>query len=103
MTGRAEPGEAGLRVCLRPQTREHGMTPKTSGYALVTGASGGIGAEIARELAARGHGVTLVARRADRLEELAKELADAPENEPRYVSLARIAELPDWIAAIEDA
>lgn len=31
------------------------------------------------------------------------ELADAPENEPRYVSLARIAELPDWIAAIEDA
>ena len=33
----------------------------------------------------------------------AHELADAPENEPRYVSLARIAELPDWIAAIEDA
>ncbi|MCA0367372.1 MAG: HAD family hydrolase [Proteobacteria bacterium] len=30
----------------------------------------------------------------------AHELADAPENEPRYVSLARIAELPDWIAAI---
>ena len=33
----------------------------------------------------------------------AHELADAPENEPRYVSLARIAELPDWIATIEDA
>ena len=32
----------------------------------------------------------------------AHELADAPENEPRYVSLARIAELPDWIAAIDD-
>ncbi len=31
----------------------------------------------------------------------AHELADAPENEPRYVSLARIAELPDWIAAID--
>ena len=33
----------------------------------------------------------------------AHELADAPENEPRYVSLARIGELPDWIAAIADA
>ena len=32
----------------------------------------------------------------------AHELADAPENEPRYVSLARIGELPDWIAAIAD-
>ena len=30
----------------------------------------------------------------------AHELADAPENEPRYVSLSRIDELPDWIAAI---
>ena len=31
----------------------------------------------------------------------AHELADAPVNEPRYVSLSRIGELPDWIAAIE--
>lgn len=31
----------------------------------------------------------------------ARELADAPENHPRYVSLSRIAELPDWIAAID--
>ena len=30
----------------------------------------------------------------------AHELADAPEGHPRYVSLSRIAELPDWIAAI---
>ncbi|MBB3873407.1 HAD family hydrolase [Brevundimonas mediterranea] len=30
----------------------------------------------------------------------AHELADAPVNEPRYVSLSRIGELPDWIAAI---
>ena len=32
----------------------------------------------------------------------AHELADAPEGNPRYVSLSRIAELPDWIAAIDD-
>lgn len=48
--------------------------PSESSTALITGASAGIGAEIAKQLAERGHGVTLVARRKDRIDSLATDL-----------------------------
>lgn len=43
---------------------------------LITGASSGLGAEYARAFAARGARLTLVARREDRLQALAQDLAD---------------------------
>lgn len=68
------------------------MTEANQSTTIVTGASEGIGAELARVFAANGRHVTLVARRRDRLEALADEIAAGGAPRPLVVELDLTAE-----------
>jgi hypothetical protein len=75
--------------------------------ALITGASSGLGAEFARQLAVQGYDLTLVARRKDRLEALANELRSryTVQAQPLVADLTNDADLKaveDYIAAAEN-
>ncbi len=64
------------------------MTLPNAGHALITGASSGIGTAIARQYARRGKPLVLTARRADRLDALARELGELV---PCHVIVADLA------------
>jgi short-subunit dehydrogenase len=79
------------------------MLPAASrnGVVLVTGASSGIGAEIAREFASRSRRVVLVARRAEKLRELAESLGAAADVLAADLSKpAERAALPDRVTEL---
>ena len=79
------------------------MLPAVSkdGAVVVTGASSGIGEEIAREFARRGYQLVLIARRADRLRELAESLGGRTHVLPVDLSVpAERAAVPDHVAAM---
>src|SRR5687767_2691719 len=58
----------------------------TGRVALITGASAGIGYELAKIFASNGHRVALVARRIDRLKALADEIVEAGGDQPLIVA-----------------
>jgi len=70
-------------------------------WALITGASAGIGAEFARALAREGMSCVLTARRRERLDTLARELGDAYGIDTRVVPLDLSA--PDGAQRLVDA
>jgi short-subunit dehydrogenase len=70
-------------------------------HVAITGASSGIGEALAREYLARGHAVTLVARRLDRLQAIAREAGGTTHLVAADLSVAGHA--TDWIDSAETA
>ncbi len=76
------------------------LKEKYGDWALITGASSGIGKALAKLLAQKGFNVVLVARRADALNELAHELHNNFQVDTRVVALDLLK--PDAVQALYD-
>jgi short-subunit dehydrogenase len=76
------------------------MSPLRGKYAVVTGASSGIGTDFARVLAERGCNLVLVARREDRLRALQQELSAAHNVQAQVIAMSLSA--PDAPQALYD-
>jgi NADP-dependent 3-hydroxy acid dehydrogenase YdfG len=77
--------------------------PSSSPLAVVTGASSGIGAATARHLAGAGFHVVAVARRADRIEALVKELGNATAVQADVTSDTDVAALAQAVEELPGA
>lgn len=80
------------------------MFKLTGKNVLITGATGGIGASIARTLAKQGANLVLSGTKEERLQKLAGELADVAKNEVKYVAcnLADSAQVNDLFDKAEE-
>ena len=86
-----------VRVVAGTSSRERSRVP----VALVTGASSGIGLELARLLAADGHRVVLAARSTTRLDEVAAELPDATVVTADLATSDGVAALLEAVSAVD--
>lgn len=81
-------------------------SPLDGGIVVITGASSGIGREIARKLVHRARAIVLVARRRERLDELKTELVAQRSDLVVHVEtrdLGQVSILADMVASIEKA
>jgi short-subunit dehydrogenase len=69
-----DPSPRAHRFCSKEISPVNSMTAKDNSWVLVTGASSGLGEEFARQYAAQGRPLVLVARRLEKLQTLAREL-----------------------------
>jgi len=81
--------------------KQNFMNWDNPGVALITGASSGIGASYARLLSAQGFETILVARRKERLEDLARELEQNTSNKSK-VLVANLSKLEDIYSVAEE-
>jgi short-subunit dehydrogenase len=81
-----EHGDARPARLPRPRAAEPGTERAANRVTLITGASAGIGRELARVFAAKGHRLALVDRRGDRLAALGNEIASAGGTAPILIS-----------------